>query len=58
MMIYLVIEGEDPFSDKCLLQWVEIGIIALVILIVAIPEGLPVAVSLAMALSTDKLKSQ
>ena len=41
-----------------MLQWVEIGIIALVILIVAIPEGLPVCVSLAMALSTDKLKNQ
>jgi len=33
-----------------------IGIIAIVLLIVAIPEGLPVAISLAMALSTDKLK--
>jgi magnesium-transporting ATPase (P-type) len=58
MIIYLIVVGENPFSDKSLLQWVEIGIIALVILIVAIPEGLPVAISLAMALSTDKLKHQ
>ena len=58
MIIYLLVEGQDPFSNKSMLQWVEIGIIALVILIVAIPEGLPVCVSLAMALSTDKLKNQ
>lgn len=32
-------------------------IIAIVILIVAIPEGLPLAVSIAMALSVDNLKS-
>jgi len=38
------------------LKSTEILIIAIVILIVAMPEGLPLAVSLAMALSTDKLK--
>lgn len=32
-------------------------IIAIVILIVAIPEGLPLAVSIAMALSVDNLKN-
>jgi len=35
---------------------VHIFIVALCILIVAIPEGMPLAVSLAMALSIDKLK--
>ena len=35
----------------------KIGIIAVVLMIVAIPEGLPLAVSIAMALSITKLKN-
>ena len=54
--LYLLFTGAPVFSDNTMLQVTEIGIIAIVILIVAIPEGLPVAISLAMALSTDKLK--
>ena len=58
LIIYCLIMGQEPFSNQNLLKWIEIGIIALVLLIVAIPEGLPVAVSLAMALSTDQLKKE
>jgi len=36
---------------------IRIAIIAICILIVAIPEGLPLAVSVAMALSITKMKS-
>jgi len=56
MFIYIVIMDQELFSNDTVLQLTQIGIIAIVILIVAIPEGLPVAVSLAMALSTGKLK--
>jgi magnesium-transporting ATPase (P-type) len=44
------------FANETLLQLGEIAIGAVVILIVAIPEGLPLAVSLAMALSLRNLK--
>jgi magnesium-transporting ATPase (P-type) len=44
------------FSNSTLLKMGKIAIIAVVILIVAIPEGLPLAVSIAMALSINSLK--
>ena len=43
-------------SNDTLLTMAKIGIIAVVILIVSIPEGLPLAVSIAMALSIKNLK--
>jgi len=39
------------FSNKTLLKISESAIIAVVLMMVAIPEGLPLAVSIAMALS-------
>lgn len=39
------------FSNETLLKVGQVFITAVVILIVAIPEGLPLAVSIAMALS-------
>ena len=44
------------FSNETLLKCGKIAIIAVVLLIVAIPEGLPLAVSIAMALSINSLK--
>jgi Ca2+-transporting ATPase len=44
------------FSNDTLLKIGKIAIIAVVLLIVAIPEGLPLAVSIAMALSIHNLK--
>jgi len=44
------------FSNEVLLKLGKVAIIAVVILIVSIPEGLPVAVSIAMAMSTNSLK--
>lgn len=49
-------EGNDLLSMDTMIKLVEIFIIAVCILIVAIPEGMPLAVSLAMALSIDRLK--
>jgi len=44
------------FSNSTLQEIAKIGIVAIVILMVAIPEGLPLAVSIAMALSINNLK--
>lgn len=50
-------QGEhELFSNDTLLELGKIAIVAVVILIVAIPEGLPLAVSIAMALSINNLK--
>jgi len=49
-------ENGNLLSGDTMIKLVEIFIIAVCILIVAIPEGMPLAVSLAMALSIDKLK--
>ena len=43
-------------SNDTILRLSKIVIIAVCMLIVAIPEGLPLAVSIAMALSINKLK--
>lgn len=45
------------FARHWLIELSKIFIIAVCILVVAIPEGLPLAVSIAMALSVDRLKS-
>jgi len=44
-------------SNETVLRAVKVAILAVCILIVAIPEGLPLAVSIAMALSVSKLKA-
>ena len=49
-------EKQSLFSNETLLKVGKIAIIAVVLLIVAIPEGLPLAVSIAMALSINSLK--
>lgn len=56
LIIYIPSTGEALFSDKTLMKCVEVGIIAIVILIVAIPEGLPLSISLAMSFSINRLK--
>lgn len=52
----LLIESKNPFSSDTMMHFGKTVIIAIVLLIVAIPEGLPLAVSIAMALSVDNLK--
>lgn len=47
---------QNLFSNDTLLRVGKIAIVAVVIMIVAIPEGLPLAVSIAMALSINSLK--
>lgn len=52
----MLITDKTLFSNEFLLTILKIGIVAVVLMIVAIPEGLPMAVSIAMALSISKLK--
>ena len=57
MLIVIMVDDEKKFFNaETMMSLVHIMIIALCILIVAIPEGMPLAVSLAMALSIDRLK--
>lgn len=47
----------DTKDSKSLLQEIiKIFIVAVVLLIVSIPEGMPVAVSIAMAMSVNRMK--
>lgn len=56
VFIMLIIMSESPFTSDTLLHFVRTVIVAIVLLSVAIPEGLPLAVSISMALSVDNLK--
>lgn len=56
LIICYVFTGQSYFSNTFLLQVLKIGIVAMVLMIVAIPEGLPLAISVAMALSINRLK--
>jgi len=56
--ILLVIFSDELslFSNEFLMRCAQIGVIIVVLFIVSVPEGLPVAVSIAMAMSTEALK--
>ena len=56
MLFSILTSDEVLFDNTTLLKLAKIAITAVVILIVAIPEGLPLAVSIAMALSINNLK--
>lgn len=59
-LVFMILKNlftqDDFFSNKALIELLNIGIIAAVLMLVAIPEGLPLAVSIAMALSISRLK--
>lgn len=55
-IICIMFTDKTLLSNDFLLTVLKIGIIAVVLMIVAIPEGLPLAVSIAMALSISRLK--
>lgn len=56
LLIMVLFSDTTMFSNETLLKVMNICIVAVVLLIVAIPEGLPLAVSIAMALSISRLK--
>jgi magnesium-transporting ATPase (P-type) len=51
LIVTLMDEKVDLWSNPTLLKVIRIWILSICILIVAIPEGMPLAISLAMALS-------
>jgi Ca2+ transporting ATPase len=55
-MLMILFSDKSMFSNDTLLEILNICIVAVVLMIVAIPEGLPLAVSIAMALSISRLK--
>lgn len=55
-LIKLMIKGQAIISDDALIALIENFEVCVAILIVCVPEGLPLAVSVAMAFSTDRLK--
>jgi Ca2+ transporting ATPase len=55
-MVCILFTDKQLFSNETLLSVLQVGIYAVVLMIVAIPEGLPLAVSIAMALSISRLK--
>lgn len=56
LIVTLMDEKVDLWSNPTLLKVIRIWILSICILIVAIPEGMPLAISLAMALSIQSLK--
>ena len=53
----MIFRGDKALlSNDTLLDTVRIFILALCLLIVAIPEGMPLAISIAMAMSVDAMK--
>lgn len=58
LILFVLYSEVDLISNRTLLEAANIGIIAVVIMIVAIPEGLPLSVSLAMSFSVNKLKNE
>lgn len=57
LMLIVFNDKREFLSIETLLSLAKVVILAVCILIVAIPEGLPLAVSIAMALSINKLKN-
>ena len=48
---------DSMFSNETLLKMLSILTIAITIIIVAVPEGLPLAISISMAFSVDTMKT-
>lgn len=56
--LFAQVDNLGLFSNQTLLKIANTAIVSVVLLMVAIPEGLPLAVSIAMALSISSLKNQ
>jgi len=56
LIFVIAFSDHGLWSTFTLLKMIHIMIVAICILIVSIPEGMPLAVSIAMALSISKLK--
>ena len=57
-LIYDCMEGEPHFGDEELRRAINIVIYAITIVVIAVPEGLPLAVTLSLAYSVSKMKDE
>lgn len=56
-LVHMLFRGDKSlFSNETLLTSLRIVILSLCLMIVAIPEGMPLAISIAMAMSVDAMK--
>jgi magnesium-transporting ATPase (P-type) len=55
IILTLFSSEEDIFSNDTILKLAKIAIIAVVLLVVAIPEGLPLAVTISLSFSSAKM---
>ena len=51
-------DGVDLIGDDSLKRLIELGSTAVALVIVCIPEGMPLVISMAMAFSVDQLKEE
>lgn len=62
MTLHLIIEklylGEPVFNIELINHLVEYFIISVTVVVVAVPEGLPLAVTIALAYSVGKMKDE
>jgi magnesium-transporting ATPase (P-type) len=57
LIISTILDDEKDFlTNATLLEVLNIGIIAVTLMLVSIPEGLPLAISISIALSLKHLK--
>lgn len=56
-ILHMLFRGDKTlFSNETMLNTVRYVILSLCLLIIAIPEGMPLAISIAMAMSVDSMK--
>lgn len=57
-LVHMLVRGDKSlFSNETLMTTLRIVILSLCLIIVAIPEGMPLAISIAMAMSVEAMKS-
>ena len=58
MIVYKIINGEPIFSISSLNSLITFLIIGITVIVVAVPEGLPLAVTISLAYSVMKMKDE
>jgi len=58
LIVYKIINGEPIFSISSLNSLITFLIIGITVIVVAVPEGLPLAVTISLAYSVMKMKDE
>ena len=56
-MMKVIFSDDSLLSNETILKLLQIFTIGITIIIVAVPEGLPLAISISMAFSVDNMKN-